>query len=184
MKTLKAIVYLAVAAFVLSSCDLKLNNDVEPDSDVYNFAFCFRDAEGNDLAEGIELAKDDDGNITENVKSDLYQLGVFYTSPNNFPALAKPKLVYKEADRFGACLTSFFYQPREGNEVKELTYKLQCPHIFGNNDVHNITTHWELTDNNADHYYYAKCTRIVFEDKEVTLQNLDDNTYLAVITLD
>ena len=73
-----------------------------------------------------------------------------------------------------------FYRDKKDNNVRKLTYKLKCPHIFGDEETYEFVSYWELTDEK-----YAKCYLIEFNGREITPKTLDDQKYfLGVIKQD
>jgi hypothetical protein len=61
---------------------------------------------------------------------------------------------------------------------KLITYKLKCPYVFGDEEIHELVTYWEILkkeekwDDAA-----AKCILIEFEGKEIIPMQMNDSYY-------
>lgn len=184
MKTLRNFSGLMLVVICLSSCRWFYHDDI-PIFDSYNIAFCFQDALGNNVSEGIgsEELRANEGTIDP----DLYSLDIVPQNYINGETVPGPD-VYPQSsslgtmkhDKLGTCLRNDFSWYEKKNNVRKLTYKLQCPYIFGDEEVHELVTYWEFSEN-----IYAKCYRIEFEGQEIIPQTLE-NRYLSlgVIRLD
>lgn len=193
IKTLRNFSWLMLVIICLSSCNL-FQRDYPPEIDVYMIALCFQDALGNNVSESIgakELGLETSiGNTNgESVNPDSYLLNIVprnyingetVPGPDDPPALYSSSLGLIKHDKLGTCLTNYFSRFRENNNVRKLTYKLQCPSIFGDKETHELVTYWELTEN-----IYAKCYRIEFKGQEIVPQIIENQYYsFGVIKLD
>lgn len=50
--------------------------------------------------------------------------------------------------------------------MRDLTLKITCPTIFGDNEIHEFATCWEEGDERRGEEWLAKCTKLVFEGHE------------------
>ncbi len=189
MKTLK-IIGLLVLMMNFSSCDF-LSRDDEPEFVSYYFYLSFQDVSGNDLVKGIELNASSGA-----VKDSLYTLDIIVSEPcknwdnkiYNAPARPgfEPDVNYPKLGMVtnnGYCyLTSAFYLPvNDCPEMKILTYKLKCPYVFGDDEVHEFVTYWDIPKDKINHA--AKCYHIAFEGKEITPTTIHEQNSSATIIL-
>ena len=141
MKMLKLFGLLALIIInSFSSCGLFGH---EPKSVFYSLVWSFRDASGNDLVKGI-------GYESSIVDPDSYVLD-FASKPCDYA------IVDERVPGFGMgwyngyyCLTTSYSMLEGDCEEKMLTYKLQCPYVFGDDVVHEIVTYWENTKFGSD----------------------------------
>lgn len=193
MRTLRDFCLLMLAVICLSSCDL-FQRDYSPEVDIYMIALCFQDASGNNVSENMEAEepgletsmKNTNGEFVNpdsyslNIVPQNYINGETVSGPDDYPALYSSSLGLFKHDRLGTCLTNYFSRFKENNNVRKLTYQLQCPSIFGDRETHELVTYWELTEN-----IYAKCYRMEFEGQEIIPQIIQNQYYsLGVIRLD
>ena len=176
--------WIIMAAICLSSCNLFHREP--PMADAYPIAFCFQDASGNNIVEEIKAEQSGFIDDKKNINSNMYSLdidiqnyinGKVTSGPHKYPALYVSSLEMIMHNKLGICLTNYFARSSEDNNVRKLTYNLQCPYIFGDEETHELVTYWELNDN-----IYSKCYRIEFEGQEITPQIMDNEYYsLGVI---
>lgn len=183
MKILKNFSGLMLVIICLASCHWFYRDDI-PEIDSYMIALCFQDALGNNVSEGIgsEELRANEGTIDP----DLYSLDIVLQNYINGETVPGPD-VYPQSsslgtinhDELGTCLVNDFTRLKSNN-VRKLTYKLKCPYIFGDEEIHELVTYWELSEN-----IYAKCYRIEFEGQEIIPQTFEKQYYsLGVIKLD
>lgn len=183
MKLLRNFSWLMLVIICLSSCNL-FHRDYPPEVDIYMIALCFQDALGNNVSEGIGTEELRTGASIKNanegtVNPDLYSLDIV-SDPDDYTTLYGFSLGMIKSDKLGTCLTNYYCRFRENNNVRKLTYKLQCPYIFGDEETHELVTYWELSKNT-----YAKCYRIEFGGQEIIPQAFENQYYsLGVIKLD
>lgn len=184
MKTLRNFSGLMLVVICLSSCRWFYHDDI-PEINIYMIALCFQDALGNNVSEGIgsEELRANEGTI----EPDLYSLDIVLQNYINGETVPGPD-VYPQSsslgtmkhDKLGTCLRNYFSRFRENNNVRKLIYKLRCPYVFGDEEVHELVTYWDLSEK-----IYAKCYRIEFEGQEIIPQTLENEYYsLGVIRLD
>lgn len=200
MKRFSTISILVIASFILSSCgDYILGGKVKlGDQMQYSMSFVFRDAEGNDLSKGIgvddaypNLSKEQ---ITFGEVLD-YKLDIILSDPgelfnnklyniNNPGALEMdynpPKLIYNYTEDKIFLGNNFILYTGIVNPQDKLTYELTCPHIFGDNEKHVITTYWK-TDlgEKFNTTYFPECYKVEFDGKVITdiACDLEDRIY-------
>ena len=170
-----------------SSCLDEL--DHEPKFVNYDFYFSFQNISGNDLVKGIELDAWWPENVpveelnTGRVKDSIFTLDIIVSDPCDNRDNNRPELYYFKRDNGYYNLSSIYRIPKNDCPIiKKLTYKLQCPYLFGDDEIHEFVTYWDIKDKrNKD--LWAKCYRIEFEDrviKEITL-NGDQATIILDI---
>jgi hypothetical protein len=208
MKTLKFYGLLAIVMVSLTSCD-QLFGTLPPENVVYNLGFCFQDKSGNDLIKGIGLEEWSPASTMEDalwgsVKSDLYVLDIIVSEPcsnwdndiYNAPArpgfepdVNRPGLSMNRRNDGARYLNNSLSIPvNDCPEEKTLTYKLKCPYIFGDNEIHEFVTYWDVPKKSSSSKYteyYATCNRIVFDGEDITPQAPIDKSgdYTATIKL-
>lgn len=160
--------------FVLcvTSCDLMLHD--QEDYYRYDLTLSFQDASGNDLVKGIESTQGG------SVMTGQYTLSVVYPE----------SCMKQKGDPYGLYHTSnplhsvdlVFLQiayPKRGCSFAEmLTFKLSCPHIFGDDKVHEIVTYWTI-EHSRRRIPDINCYRIVLDGNENTHQI--NQMYLTII---
>ncbi|MDH6342217.1 hypothetical protein M2480_002089 [Parabacteroides sp. PFB2-12] len=168
MKPVKSICLIALlitTAFQLSSC----LGDHEPEEIGYNLFFNFIDSSGNDFI--VKNTPLNDGSI--------YELDIIISAPcnnwnndiYNFSGSDVNQPVFRSTWIDGhAYFTSYFYLPADDcPEMKTLTYKLKYPGLFGDEEVHEIVSYWEIPKKKQEPACsYAICKRIEFEGKEIS----------------
>ena len=191
MKTLAIFGLLAITMMNLTSCDW-LFGTPPPETIFYNLGFNFQDSTGNDLAKGIELDEWSADTTMEDalwgtVKPDLYVLDIIVSEPctnwdndiYNTPArpgfepdVYRSKLGVARSNDGARYLRNSFSVPVNGCPEQEmLTYKLKCPYIFGDEEVHEFVTYWDVPKKYLpDNSKFAKCYRIEFDGDEIIPQ--------------
>jgi hypothetical protein len=209
MKTLKELGLLTLSIMYFTSCDL-LFGTLPPEVVVYNLGFCFQDASGNDLIKGIGLEEWSPASTMEDalwgaVKSDLYVLDIIVSEPctnwdndiYNTPArpgfepdVNRPKLGMVRRDDGARYFNNSFGVPVNAcPEEKILTYKLKCPYVFGDEEVHEFVTYWDVPKKSSSSKYteyFAKCYRIEYDGDEIIPKAPKDKSgsYTATIMLE
>lgn len=192
MNTLKNFICLIFIITSFSSCDL-FHHNCPPDIDSYMLALCFQDSFGNNITENIDteelIIEESENDYDAIVKPDLYSLfisiqnyidGEIVPGPDDYPALYSSNLIMGKNENVGNCFIISFSQFKENNNVRKLTYKLQCPSIFGDAKTHEFVTYWELNDN-----IYAQCYLIEYEGHKIIPQTFENKYYsLGIIKLD
>lgn len=209
MKTFRILGLLVLSAIGLSSCDWLFGHE-EPEYDyiVYNLALGFRDASGNDLVKGIGLKDWQPGASMENaqwgsVDDDLYKLDIIVSEPchdwsnDTYDTPSQPGIGSVDVKRPNWNIDhydkDYYLQNRftlpvnACPEEKKLTYKLICPYVFGDDEVHELITYWDIPkEKTTSHEYFAQCVRIEFKGYEIIPNkcNDEDRGYRVVIRLD
>lgn len=178
---MKKQVVFGLLAFVImgnfSSCFLFTHDDT-PDHISYHLAVSFQDTEGNDLIAGIGLKE---GSIypseaqleSGTVKSDLYWLNI--TASQSCEDIldasrrhyGPDRIDIQSFDGYYFLKIKYFLQPDDCPDEKVLTYKLQCPYVFGDHKTKEFIAYWE-TPQLIDGIAYPKCLRIEYEGKTYT----------------
>lgn len=189
MKRLLTIFAFTVTSFILGSCgDYILGGKVKlGDQMQYNMSFVFQDAEGNDLSKGIgvedaypNLPKEQ---ITFGEVLD-YKLDIILSDPgelfnnklynvNNPEAVElaynPPILIYQYTEDNIYLGNNFLLYTGIVNPQDKLTYEITCPHIFGDNEIHVITTYWKKDlGEKISTTYFPECYKVEFDGKEIT----------------
>ena len=188
MKTFKILVLLVL--IMLSSCNPPLHT--EPEFVFYNLNLNFQDSAGNDLINGIKFNKS-----LGSLENDLYSLDIIvsekcwnwdndiYNSPARpgfEPDVHRPTLGLAENNDYFFLTNQFGLPVNDCPKQTKLTYKIKCAYVFGDEEVHELITYWNISKDNP----YAKCYRIEFKDNEITPTSLENynNYYKAIIILE
>lgn len=208
MKALKVLGLIAIAMMSFTSCD-RLFGTLPPETVVYNFGLCLQDSSGNDLIKGIGLEEWSPASTMEDalwgtVKSDIYVLDIILSEPcinwdndiYNAPArpgfepdVNRPVLCMNRRGDGARYLNNSLSVPvSDCPEEKILTYKLKCSYVFGDDEIHEFVTYWDIPEKSSGNKYtenFAKCNRIVFNGEEFTPQAPKDKSesYTATIML-
>jgi hypothetical protein len=197
MKTLKLLTILVVAAISNVSCG-RIGPDPDGDPRLYILCLSFVDAEGNDLVYGIELNESDGRRYVAPdqyslVSSpDVYELGFgprYGYIPNRYPELVlipphnSPAPPYYSVEIALGCSSV-------DQKLETITYTLTCPHIFGDDDPHEIVSYW--TNSTIKHRFYkdnnSQCYQVDIDGREISdiyhLGNYDSGRALVTIALD
>lgn len=178
MRKLKISGLLILLSVTVTSCDFLFNLfhtqcDLE-EYDVYYLALSFQDASGKDLVNGIELKDYATVNPT-------YNLDIIASEPRE--SRYDDKLRVKKYNDGYCYLTNYFSVSGEDRpEERKLTYRLQCPHLFGDNDVHYIDTYWDIPKDEEGLNYYAKCTLIEYGGNKI-IPHIDEDGQYYVATI-
>lgn len=210
MKTLKLSGLMFIVMMIFTSCD-RLFGTLPPEGIVYNLGFCFCDSTGNDVIKGIGLeewspASTMDDALWGSVKPDLYVLDIIVSEPcanwdnkiYNYPArpgfepdVNRPGLNMERRNDGARYLGNRFSVPvNDCPEEKILTYKLKCPYVFGDDEVHEFVTYWnvpKISSSSKYTEYYATCYNIEFDGEGITPQapspNETSGFYTATVIL-
>jgi len=204
MKISKTVNLLLLVLMLFSSC--RCANE-EPDSVVYKLGLSFQDASGKDLVKGIELEEwwppstSMEYASSGSVKPDLYVLDIILSEPcenwdndiyntparpGYIPNVNRPKLSMERFNNDSYLINDFGFWIGSCPEEKILTYKLKIPYVFGDEEIHEFVTYWDIPKTKFSYgQYYAKCYRIVFEGNEIIPQAPagENGNYLAKIVL-
>ena len=186
MKSKIVIFSLFLSAFICGSCTPAYMR--YGDSIYYSLSFIFQDAEGNNLAEGIDLydwipsdkpqEQATSGQVAD-CKIDIILSKQSDKYNNEHYHLIEPGMIDYEPytpilmyQRYNGqiLLGNRFHIYMDYVEPQEkLTYKITCPYIFGDNEIHVITTYWkkELGESIL-HSYYPECYMVEFDGKVIT----------------
>lgn len=74
-------------------------------------------------------------------------------------------------------LANFYANIKEnGTDViemdTELTYRITCPTVFGDNEPHNLVTYWEESEDRIGMSAFPKCIRAVYDGKEIQVEKI------------
>lgn len=180
MKVVRIVVWLMLSAIGLPSCYWLFGHE-EPEYDgvAYNLALGFRDASGKDLVEGIGLR-----DWWENVLPDLYELEIL-RSGSRVEIPASLRMERYGADCYFIILLTQVVE--EDRDEEQLTYRLKCPYVFGDDAVHELITDWIIPKNKtSSNEYSAHCSRIEFEGNEIIPDICDDGNrkrYRTILTV-
>jgi len=175
----------ALFAFILICCCSKQEKNQFPRNHVLQLNF--QDAFGTEILKDIPnvrlighlVVEDKDGWCGE-VKSDVYKLDVVL--PKLCFELQEPLSERNEFPLFVNKIANRYYLHIEVGSSSlcpppnVITYKLICPHIFGDDDEHIITSYWRPRENSHSSWILEDgtsalnyCYRITLDGKEVSV---------------
>lgn len=161
-----------------------------PEGIAYNLCLSFKDGLGKDLVEGIEIVNWYPQNVPMKeaqmgeVKPGTYWWNVSLDKPHNPPALLPDKLIMvKMADGVRCLRQLLSLVVSEYENQNKITYRLVCPHIFGDQKEHEITAYWTI-QKTALSTHYARCYRAEFDGKEISeIKYSDGDIPVTLLTL-
>lgn len=178
MRTIKTLALLSVLLVTVSSCNFLFGNLFNSEDEqlplYYNLALSFRDASGKDLVKDIAEA-----DTLGTVDSEEYALDVAVYDPCSGAAIpgVSPILMVRYDNDY-SYLASSFILPASNCAEKQLTYRLKCPYIFGDDAEHELVTYWSTPTGNV----LATCYSGEFDGKSISLQVVGE-FYAVTITL-
>ena len=181
-KTLNSLL-IFIMMYNLSSCDFK-KGDFPHDlpHTGYSLFLRFQDTSGNDLIQGIDYS-------SGVVNSDLYTLNIVFSEPCNtydtdifnfppkpgfFPDNNFPKLLIGNSSGHSHLIIDFILPTNDCPEEKMVTYKLKCPYIFGDDNVHELVAYWNFSKVSS-FCTSADCYSAEFDGKEFIPTRIEDN---------
>ena len=204
MKLIKLIIGLLFLTIAVS-CE-KLFPGSDNPYYIYNLHLGIEDASGNNLLEGLWNIWQSDYNDEEyqaamEKNRELYSLEIVfpdeYMDPIHHSAFGRGKQ-YPSNDRYELGCTidtnfdwsySITFNPNRSNmrcegkdylpAADKIVYKLSCPSIFGDEEVHEIVTWWKK----ENHHRRRLCYRIEFEGKEFTQITYERSNTIAYATV-
>jgi len=181
MKTLKFSGLFALMIISLTSCNL-IFIDSNPDHYRHELHLSFRSASGNDLVKGIGLWEWNPSNLPEeqaifgSVKRDLHELDIIGSEPCK---ITQPRpwvirdispqtlSVMMNENGYYYLISDCSFPENDCPKQKKLTYKLKCSYVFGDEEVHELVTYWDIPKI-RNGVSYATCNRIEFEGKIIS----------------
>lgn len=187
MKRIFHIIILFFGLIILTtSCDFILYDKGMGNQMQYHISFVFQDAEGNNLAEGIgveDMYPDMPKEQVTDGKVVGYKLDIILSDPGDFndkrypfydevsgKVYDPPILKYKYTEDNNIYIENNFCFYRGVVKPQEkLIYEITCPHIFGDDKVHVITTYWTGEQGETVlSSFFPVCYKVEFEGKIIT----------------
>lgn len=166
MKKINLICLLTLLIMVFSRCSD--GNEAPPYT--YNLKLKFENSSGKNLVNGLKYQQESGGYSYQ--VTDTYKLQISSTDVSN-----QKEILYVEVENDQAEYLYFSYSTFD-NVAPTITWKLVCPHIFGDNEEHVITSHWEEKKNTA------LCVKITCDNKDCQLtQDQGASAYKVLIPL-
>ena len=194
---MKAIHYITLIALVmlLSSCGKDISTDTEEDMVGHGYAFprisywvcmSFVDGEGNDLATPLISAGDDRNPLHANPEK--YNLDILLSDGSKQDVENVEYFqIYNHFGNDGRYYLFNDFFMYSADLQNQLTYKITCPTVFGDNSVHEIVTCW-IDDpavaykKDPGHVYDSEghrimqqtpqCTSATFDGKEILVKKI------------
>lgn len=174
-------IILFTTVLLLCSCNLVFDHkDYVGEQINYSLGISLQDGQGNDLVKGLNTIKEQPLDYSENgtlevINPEQYNIELKLSSPD------KTSKTHMDVI-FDDHLPSMWMSIPQGHKdyylfrqialdtndydlQKEIIYRLKCPHIFGDQEVHEIVTYWALGQN--DNGKYAHCYRAEFNGKNI-----------------
>lgn len=157
----------------LTSCELYWTDKAE----CYKLDICLKDPSGNNILDGIYSISE---KSSMTIIFEEYKNGEELESSERQERQIIPDI--KDVEGVGHCLSSNLYVYFDFSDIRKITYQIKSPEIFGDEEVREFVTYWDLSymPRNA---MYTKCYRIEYEGKTYTPLQIGDNYSLGVITL-
>ena len=164
MKTRNLIWLLTLLVMLFSRC----NNGNEAPPYNYHLKLKFEDSSGKNLVNGLKYEQQ---SYSFQV-TDEYKLQVTSTDISD-----QKEILYVEVENDQAEYLHFSYSTFD-YVASTITWKFVCPHIFGDNEEHIITSYWKKEN------HMAVCLKITCDDKDFQFtQKQGSNAYTTLITL-
>ena len=166
MKTTNLLWILTLLVMIFSRCND--GNDAPPYT--YHLKLKFEDNSGKNLVNGLKYQQESSGYSFQ--VTDTYKLQVSATDVSD-----QKEILYVEVENGQAEYLYFSYSTFD-YVASTITWKLVCPHIFGDNEEHIITSYWDKEKNEVS------CVKITSDDKECqTTQEQGASAYTVLIRL-
>ncbi|MDR0894766.1 MAG: hypothetical protein LBN06_05635 [Prevotellaceae bacterium] len=189
MRNIRNLVLLFLLLTTASSCECIFGGHRHPTYYRYNLSLSFQDASGNDLVKGIESNEALSETVLdiivfepcENWDNRIYNAPA---RPGVMPDINRPYFIVKRYDGVRSYLENNFSLPMSGCPAEKiLTYKLTCPYVFGDEEVHEFVTHWKFIQRKEEQDNFAECYLIEFEGREIIPIKGYDGSSMATVTL-
>ena len=179
MKSIKLIGCLLFLATISTSCDWFRNDSTKVR--LFNVHLNFQDTLGNDLVSGIEF--------------DYFDAGMSYGEIRNADVFFLDNSLNKRGAVYTVSIekmSNYYYVDHYTSSAIEttmpdkITFKLRCPHIFGDNEIHYINTYWKSEGKREGKSTLRhECYRVEYEGKEFTVDTPEgEHRQFATIILD
>lgn len=169
MKTTNLLCLLTLLVMLFSQC----NDGNEAPPYTYHLKLKFEDSSGKNLVNGLMNQENGYHGYHSFQVTDTYKLQVSSTDVSD-----KKEILYVEVENDQAEYLYFSYSTFD-YVASTITWKLVCPHIFGDNEEHIITSYWKKED-----HHEASCLKITCDDKDVQFtQKQGSSAYTVLIPL-
>ena len=174
MKIINTIL-LIIAATYSTSCDIQ-SNRMFNDTHYYNLAFYFKDSSGDNILDSI-----DESTVRELfLIPKNYKNGKELDGPDRFEIQYEGYLNIISFKNINNTLATSYSSLSQN--LRKITYQIRCPYVFGDEEIHEFVTYWDLCLIPQDGRK-AKCYRIEYEGKIYTPLQIENDYSLGVITL-
>jgi hypothetical protein len=179
-QTMKKRDILLVCMITLSSIGISCSEKNSFSPYYYTLKIRFVDKSGEDKVRGIDYVENSKAeNNTYEIKKSVYKLEVTKTGKPGEDLNLGP-LSLQKTDSNNCLVLTTSTLPSPDYHPQQLTHKLVCSYIFGNNDGHTITSNWEKKSTFTD-----LCTSIIVDGKTFIATETDEQgNSVFVVVLD
>ena len=165
----------------------------------YHLQLSFQDISGNDLVKGIDLDEmwnHNAGIVTSEedatggaVRPDQFDLGIVFRNPDlYFGKMPSSGIVKVDRLKFQKREDYYYLELRTSSRdtkppETKITFRMICPHVFGDNIEHDIVTYWKR---DSKRKRTQLCHRIELDGKEFSKITYEQHNQIsiAVLTVD
>jgi hypothetical protein len=146
----------------------------------YSIGISLQDNQGNDLVKGFNIIEKkpldySENGILEVINPEQYNIELKLSSPNKTSKTLSDIIFDNHIPSMWTSIPKgfnnyylFHHIGLDTNDYdlqEKIIYRLKCPHIFGDQEVHEIVTYWTLDQNGNNQY--AHCYRAEFNGKDI-----------------
>lgn len=171
------LIYILILSPIFLSCSSGEDNSFSPY--YYYLKIRFEDKSGNDIIHGIDTGNNKPENSTYEISENAYELNVIQSGKSKERLILAP-LSVQITDSYDCLVITTSTLPLPDYRPSQLTHKLICPHIFGDEAEHTIISNWKETGpvSNA-------CTSIIVDGKTYSAIETDEEGYsILLVVLD
>lgn len=171
------LIYILILSSIFLSCSRGVDNTSSPY--YYYLKIRFEDKSGNDIVHGIDTGDNKPENSIYEISKNAYKLNVIQTGKEEEKLILVP-LYLQITDSYNCLIIITGTLPSRDYRPSQLTHKLICPHIFGDEEEHMIISNWEETGpvSNA-------CTSVIMDGKTYSTIETDKEGYsILLVVLD
>lgn len=146
----------------------------------YSLKIRFADRSGNDKVRGIDYIENSEAeNNTYEIAKSVYKLDVTQTGKPKEELFLSPLCVQKN-DSYDCLVLTTSTLALPDYRPAQLTHKLVCSYIFGDDDEHTITSNWEEKNS-----VLSLCTNIIVDGRTFPVIETDqEGTSVFLVVFD
>lgn len=175
------------------------------DAHRYKLAFHFVDENDKSLAENLEFSSWIPSNkpMTEatwaNVSRDCCSLEIILGKQSPLwdndaynvrgdawgviTEVHKPFFIWTQMDEKDILISDFMLYSALCYPQEKLTYQIVCPQIFGDENKHEIVSHWHQPEEKVNGEYFFECDHIEIDSRSIKVEHVENDNYLPFINI-